>query len=128
MIVSDDGRVTVVDMDANDELMVTTDARIRAATLVAIPAFADARIGLLDGSELEVLQDETTDGDDELTSAGNPVAPPAEWFADPRLAGPTPVTVSEDGHVYGHLATWGTCHISHPRSCVTAPPSHADQW
>jgi hypothetical protein len=48
---------------------------------------------------------------------------PAEWFSDPSLSGPTPLTVTEDGRVFGHLATWGTCHIGIPGTCVEAPPS-----
>ncbi|QRY62746.1 hypothetical protein JVX90_00265 [Gordonia sp. PDNC005] len=32
-------------------------------------------------------------------------------FADPKLSGPTALTVTADGRVYGHLAAWGTPHI-----------------
>jgi hypothetical protein len=48
---------------------------------------------------------------------------PAEWFANPGLTGPTALTVTEDGRIFGHLATWGTCHIGIPGTCVEAPPS-----
>jgi hypothetical protein len=48
---------------------------------------------------------------------------PAAWFSDPGLTGPTPLTVTDDGRVFGHLATWGTCHIGIPGTCVEAPPS-----
>jgi len=61
-----------------------------------------------------------------LLAAGPPVAPPAAWFADPKLPGPTPMTVGCDGRVFGHLATWGTCHRSVGQmtgSCVTPPES-----
>lgn len=44
---NDDGTVTVVKINSDDEIRVTTDGRIRAATIVAIPAFAEARIGLV---------------------------------------------------------------------------------
>ena len=47
----------------------------------------------------------------------------AEWFANPGLTGPTALTVTEDGRIFGHLATWGTCHIGIPGTCVEAPPS-----
>lgn len=53
--------------------------------------------------------------------AGAPLAPPRAWFADPQLEGPTPFTITDDGRVYGHLATFGTCHTSFPDTCVTAP-------
>jgi hypothetical protein len=43
-----DGRVKVAEMNADDEVRVTTDGRIRAATIVAIPAFAGASIHMAD--------------------------------------------------------------------------------
>jgi hypothetical protein len=52
--------------------------------------------------------------------------PPAAWFADPQLDGPTPLTVTEEGRVYGHAAAFGVCHIADPYgdgSCVLAPRS-----
>jgi hypothetical protein len=52
--------------------------------------------------------------------------PAAHWFANPALSGPTALTVGEDGHVYGHLATWGTCHIGFAGQCVTPPRSASD--
>jgi hypothetical protein len=58
---------------------------------------------------------------DVLVAAAIPTEPPADWFADPVLDGPTPVTVTADGRVYGHLALFGTCHIGMPRGCTTPP-------
>lgn len=54
-----------------------------------------------------------------------PVCPPAAWFNDPGLSGPTPMTISNDGRIYGHVATWGTCHIGFTDQCVTPPKSLA---
>jgi hypothetical protein len=51
-----------------------------------------------------------------------PVAPPAAWFANPKLSGPTPLTFTEDGRVYGHIALWNTCHTG-LSGCVTPPRS-----
>lgn len=48
---------------------------------------------------------------------------PAAHFADPQLTKPTPLTFTEDGRVFGHIATWGTCHIGFSGQCVTAPRS-----
>lgn len=48
-------------------------------------------------------------------------APPDEWFTDPRLDGPTPLTITDDGRVFGHAAIWGTCHTSFGDMCRTAP-------
>lgn len=57
-----------------------------------------------------------------LTAAGFPVKPPAEWFQDPALPGPTPLTVTADGRVFGHVAAWGTKHVGMPGN-VTPPRS-----
>lgn len=50
-------------------------------------------------------------------------APPAQWFDDPQLAEPTPITVTDEGRVYGHAALWGTCHVGIPGACVAPPRS-----
>lgn len=69
--------------------------------------------------------DELAAWDAALTASAPPQRPPAAWFADPKLPGPTPLTVTEDGRVFGHLAAWGTCHVG-KAGCVTAPRSHAN--
>lgn len=76
------------------------------------------------------------------TRAGNPpsVLPDAADFAnpmfgdsadtDPRLVQlpdrpgqyACPITITDDGRVYGHLAAWGTCHVGLD-GCVTPPSS-----
>lgn len=62
-----------------------------------------------------------------LTAAAEPdFKPPKEWFSDPQLTGPSPLTITDEGRVFGHLATWGTCHIGLPGSCTTAPRSNVD--
>lgn len=113
----EDGMVTVMEMDKDDELFVTTSARVRAATIVAIPAFAEAFISLDD-------EDADLSADDVALVAGSfPVDPPEAWFQDPALTGPTPLTVDENGRVYGHLAVWGTCHVGFSGQCVEPPHS-----
>jgi hypothetical protein len=51
---------------------------------------------------------------------------PSHYFADPGLKEPTPLTVTEDGRVFGHLATWKVCHVGIGDSCVLAPKSKTD--
>jgi len=53
-----------------------------------------------------------------------PVRPPAAWFDVPEADAPTPLTVTDDGQVYGHAALWGTCHIGLP-GCTTPPRSES---
>jgi hypothetical protein len=62
---------------------------------------------------------------DELVACATVEKPPLEWFQDPKLAGPTPFTVTDDGRVFGHAALWGSCHTSFANSCVQ-PPYEAD--
>lgn len=114
------GYITVAKASTDDEMMVVLDARIRAATLVDIPAFKDACIHLV--SAPASSESEPTG----LVAAAAPVRPPASWFANPRFTGPTPITVTDDGRVYGHAALWGTCHTGFQNSCVTPPRSYTN--
>lgn len=54
---------------------------------------------------------------------------PSEWFEDPNLPGPTPITVTDEGRVFGHIAIWGVCHTaSGPmmgEACTTPPKSQS---
>lgn len=79
------------------------------------------RADLLDDGE---INDSTASAADSLAASAAPMHPPAEWFADPHLTGPSQITVTEDGRVYGHLAAWNVCHTGH-RQCVTAPKSRS---
>lgn len=58
-----------------------------------------------------------------LRAAADQVLPPASDFTNPHLEAPTPLTVTRNGRVYGHLATWGVCHIGYGENCVTPPKS-----
>lgn len=135
-----DGRVKVAAMSSSDELMVIESARLRAATLVAVPAFATARVyaaGQSPSTPAPAERDENVDSGeklarsadadlpsrDALTAAAIPTAPPEAWFKDPQLTGPTALVVEDDGRVYGHIAVWGTCHIGQVGKCVEPPTS-----
>lgn len=65
-------------------------------------------------------------GDDLTASAGGAAASPVEWFRDPSLDGPTPLTIGDDGRVFGHLALWDAKHIGHPGQNVNPPHSRSD--
>lgn len=63
-----------------------------------------------------------------LAAVVAPALPPRDWFDDPALDGPTPLTVTPEGRVYGHAAAFGVCHIANPHgdnSCVLAPRSRS---
>lgn len=56
-----------------------------------------------------------------------PIQPPKAWFQNPGLSGKTPITVTPEGQVYGHLAAWGECHRDVTmRECVLAPKSRKE--
>jgi len=46
-------------------------------------------------------------------------------YADPMLSSLTPLTITADGKIFGHLAGWGTCHIGFSGQCITPPQSRA---
>lgn len=107
------------------ELLVT-EGRVRAATLVSIPAFAETSrpLELIAGEELteEEVADETKRAAALIASEAGPDRPRAVDFDLPAFSGPTPITWDwERGLVYGHIATWQTCHVGYADVCVTAP-------
>lgn len=118
-----------------------TKARVMAVTIVAKPAFQEATIEIVP-DPLPEEEDVFLDGlfmDDPdpvdapaLVAAGYiaeaiPVVPPRNWFKDPELTGPTPLTVTDDGRVYGHVAAWSSGHIN-PRLNGINPPRSASRY
>ncbi|MGW2213253.1 hypothetical protein ACWCV3_28630, partial [Streptomyces sp. NPDC001781] len=113
---------------ASPEKVVFNRGRIRAATLVDIPAFAEAYIALLGEDGAVVAGGEPIGAVREarvprarVASVEAPVRPPVDWFKNPGLSVPTGITVTPEGRVYGHAALWGTCHIGQAGVCVTPP-------
>lgn len=51
--------------------------------------------------------------------------PPIEYFTDPGFTEPTPLTIDGD-RIFGHIATWGTCHIGISKRCTPPPRSKSD--
>lgn len=55
--------------------------------------------------------------------------PPISWFRNPNLTELTPLTVTPEGQVFGHIAAWGQNHLSFPGRAVRAPRSSSDyRW
>jgi hypothetical protein len=124
----DDSDDPFAQMFASPEKVVFHKGRIRAATLVDIPAFAEAYIALLDEAGAIVAGGEPigalrASAVTRTRSAGvdAPARPPVDWFTNPDLSVPTGITVTPEGRVYGHAALWGTCHIGQAGVCVTPP-------
>lgn len=105
------------------EKMVFHHGRIRAATLVDMPAFIEAEIKLTDNESEPILASADVFNYDRAVVALADLkdAPPAHWFSNPNLSVLTGITVTDEGRVYGHAAEWGTCHVGMPDVCVTPP-------
>ena len=132
---SDDG-----DVMGKDKLTIT-QARIMAATIVAKPAFQECSIELSNQGDQEEnvtpedgVYEESMEDFAELEplaasgflKSDIPVVPPADWFKDPGLGKPTPLTIDDDGRIYGHIAAWNVNHIGLPRA--TKPPRSRSKY
>lgn len=119
-----------------DDKLKVSRARLMGATLLGKPAFQECSIRLIE-DELFIEELPIEDGmyeeaidDPEFTFAAlaasaAPVVPPRTWFDRPTLKGPTPITVTDEGQVFGHIAAWNVDHIGLPRA--TKPPrSHSN--
>jgi hypothetical protein len=72
--------------------------------------------------------EETNDSESERSTTASsvvPIRPPAEWFTNPTLQGPTPLAITADGQVTGHLALWNVCHFGIRDVCRMAPKSRS---
>lgn len=111
--------------------IVINKARVMAVTIVPKPAFQECSIQLAEENKMD-SQEETVripDGiyvedidpveAEAIVASGMiagaiPVTPPAQWFENPQLGKATPLTVDDEGRVFGHIATWDTDHIGLP--------------
>lgn len=134
-------------MDESSDLLVLTKWRVAGATLVSIPAFAEVSITLdpepvqpmdevarpMTAEEGGMIGEAFFNGQSlaafaaavEVQRAPTSVLPPVDWFMKPDLDRLTPLTVSDTGRVFGHIAGWESCHVGLP-GCVTPPPSYSN--
>lgn len=114
---ADVGGAVVEELEATDEGLrkIIHRGTIVAVTALPIPAFDDTKISLEHDFENTMI-----------ASAGPEWSPKSEWFANPNLETPTPITVTADGRIFGHAAVWGTCHVGYRDRCVTPPRSKSN--
>lgn len=115
---ADVGGAVVEELEASDEFGMRRIIRrgsIVAVTALPIPAFDDTKVSVVQDEEAPVV-----------ASASESWAPKSDWFSNPKLDKPTPITVTADGQIFGHAALWGTCHIGYRDRCVTPPHSKTD--
>lgn len=80
---------------------------------------------VIDGEYVEV-RDDSLQISRALTASGGPLFPPADWYKDPGFDRPTPITVTADGRISGHIAAWRTSHIGFPSEVKNPPHNHSD--
>lgn len=123
-----------VDIDADEtkvggDKLTVNKARVMAVTMVPKPAFQECKIFIVDEENEINPQEETmvpdgiyvddVDAQEEsgavvasaILAGAIPVVPPAAWFENPKLKKATPITVDDDGRVFGHIAAWDVDHI-----------------
>lgn len=132
----------------NGEYYVGFAGEIMGATICPFSAFADAQLRSVSPDEAlaasgQVRIARVPDSDAMIASAIvsfkvkkpaltasaaglAPLRPPRDWFFTAEPAGKMPLTVTDDGRVYGHLATWDQCHHGFMNDCVLAKPSKTD--
>jgi hypothetical protein len=119
-----------------------TKARVMGVTIVPKPAFQECKIFIVDEMETENKEDSVIpDGvyveDVDPTEAASlvacgfvagaiPVIPPKDWFENPDLKRATPLTVTDEGRVFGHIAAWHVDHIG--LSFGTKPPRSKSKY
>ena len=121
--------------------IVIKSARVMAVTIVPKPAFQECYIQIVDDGngiqEDEVLPDGVyVEGMSPLDASALvacgmvagaiPVEPPSSWFDNPKLTKATPLTVTDEGRVFGHIAAWHVDHIG--MSFGTRPPRSRSKY
>lgn len=111
-------------------IMRVTKGRIMGGSLVSQPAFARAAV-VPEGVKLPEGGEDGRPGpvqDNAVISSGGHVdaalRPAPTYFANPELTAPTPLTIDGD-LVYGHIATFDSCHTGFDTQCLVPPRSNA---
>lgn len=105
-------------VEADNMIFVVTDGVIGGATLCPVQAVAAAKISLVASNGGVWLAEESL-----VASAMAPTSPPLDWFTTAEPPGLMPLTVTDDGRVFGHLAAWNSCHTGFSDVCTRAPRS-----
>lgn len=137
----DDIGIEILFMDG-DIRETVVEARVMGATVCPFPAFEGAYIELGDGTTTPAAQPSeagverhainVTDtfgdrvGEPSLVASAGPMYPPAGWFTDPQFDVLTPLTITEDGRIFGHMAPWSEPHIGFPGQSIMAPRSRCN--
>ena len=80
---------------------------------------------LVDGEYTEQV-DNVSDIARAMVASSAPMYPPGKWFENPNLNKLTPITITADGRVFGHIADWNRAHIGLPNN--RKPPHSASDY
>lgn len=99
--------------DGNVSMRITK-GKLVGVTLVPVPA-----------QEGTWIRERSDENDKELVASVHelPDPIPSAWFENPALSRPTPLTVTDEGRVYGHAFLWNDCHTGFPNTCRKPPKS-----
>lgn len=132
---SDDEWDTFIE-SCEEPYVTVTKGRVMAVTLVATQAFMEARIDVVDEPAATAPADQPAAEEQPVAASAvpgstqlAPTYPPRAWFDDPHLSSLTPITVTADGRVFGHLAD-RDCHLSFLQGgkCVLPPEDGGFDW
>jgi hypothetical protein len=129
-----EGTVTAITEASGDVPAMVTMDRTDGGAAVSVPAAnvtvtqkaAAATDEPPDGGDQESIEESLAAKAPALVAGAGPIRPKKEWFAKQNLPGPTAMTITEDGQIYGHVAQWGQCHVGFANTCWTAPESQTD--
>lgn len=116
------------------QLTIFKSGRIRAATMVDIPAFVEARIFLnqpMEERESE-LNDVVGENEDDVIIAASYTMtlndiPPASWFEEPTDEPDIgAITVTDEGRIFGYLAPANVAHRGIREKRTTVPTGNVD--
>ncbi|AQT78315.1 hypothetical protein B1R94_02290 [Mycolicibacterium litorale] len=121
IIPTDQGGILITEDTYAEDMEVlwtTVKAELLAVTLVAIPAFGETRIALNEQREPRAKALVAS-----AVAEFTPRVYDPALFADPKLTGPTHLTITEDGRIFGHVACWSERHRSVGLGNITPPHS-----
>lgn len=123
--VGSDAPIDLDEVTESDQLeLLVTAGRIRSATLVAIPAFAETNhtVTLTEDGDASPTLDEVA-----ALTAESGVYDVKAFLPPVDITGPTPITYDWDnGVVYGHIYQHDTCHVGISDRCAQPPVGRDD--
>jgi len=123
----DEGEMDLMDL-LSGNFVRGFEGNIMGATLCPFQAFEDATLQIVETPDKVVVASMFPPRKVLTASAAGiaPLKPPKEWFYQEEPDGPCPLTVTEEGKIFGHLALWNQCHRSVGASCEMAPRSRSN--